>query len=140
MAAKRCNKCGVVKPLTAFGKHPHNKDGRKGSCKMCVADYMREYRQANPEKYQRERLVIEARRQALEALAVEFAGRFAELVDEKRGELGLPPVGAAPAGRAPNPWLAHGTAGMYQRGCRCDPCVAYHRSTARRSYQRRRAS
>lgn len=34
---KRCSKCGEEKPLSAFGKDKHKKDGHRGSCKSCRA-------------------------------------------------------------------------------------------------------
>ncbi len=33
---KRCRKCQVWKPETAFNHHPKNKDGLQSYCKVCI--------------------------------------------------------------------------------------------------------
>jgi len=54
---KQCIKCGEIKPLSGFYKHPHMKDGRVNKCKECNkrdvrdnrakrVDYYREYDRA----------------------------------------------------------------------------------------------
>ena len=41
---KRCFKCGVVKPIADFYKHPQMKDGHLNKCKECTrADTQRNY-------------------------------------------------------------------------------------------------
>lgn len=45
---KPCKRCGIVKPLDAFSKHPSPKDGRFGSCKACEYARQKE-RRATPE-------------------------------------------------------------------------------------------
>lgn len=51
---KKCNKCGVEKPLDGFDRHPNGSFGRRGDCKPCRLAYQREWekgwRAANPEK------------------------------------------------------------------------------------------
>ena len=40
---KRCRVCGDVKPLPAFAKHRHRRDGRDSACKLCVAEKGRKW-------------------------------------------------------------------------------------------------
>lgn len=41
---KRCFKCGVVKPIADFYKHPQTKDGHLNKCKECTrADVQKNY-------------------------------------------------------------------------------------------------
>jgi hypothetical protein len=48
---KRCKKCGGVKPLTEFYRHPTCGDGRLGACKECRLKYTAEWYQKNkPER------------------------------------------------------------------------------------------
>lgn len=42
---KICIKCGKFKPLWAFSKDNHNKDGYRNSCKMCDAKQQHEIRE-----------------------------------------------------------------------------------------------
>jgi hypothetical protein len=51
MLMKVCNKCGVEKELSLFGKAKTNKDGRRHACTPCRVEMHREKRQANPEKH-----------------------------------------------------------------------------------------
>jgi 5-methylcytosine-specific restriction endonuclease McrA len=44
---KRCKKCGLLKPLTDYGK---KKNGLHSQCKACVSEYNRQWRNANREK------------------------------------------------------------------------------------------
>ena len=45
VADRKCNRCGAVKPIEAFKKHPDCKLGRSPRCMDCELAYMREYRQ-----------------------------------------------------------------------------------------------
>ena len=47
---KKCNKCGIVKPLTEFHKRTSAKDNHRGTCKECLKEPNREYRKKNREK------------------------------------------------------------------------------------------
>jgi len=40
-----CTKCGVEKPISRFSRDKQKKNGLYSSCKSCVAEYDREYRQ-----------------------------------------------------------------------------------------------
>ena len=33
---KKCIKCGEIKPLEEFFNQPRSKDGKAGTCKVCV--------------------------------------------------------------------------------------------------------
>lgn len=60
MKEKKCFKCGLIKPLNEFYKHPQMKDGTVNKCKECNKKDVREHR-LNPEyresvlKYDRDR-------------------------------------------------------------------------------------
>jgi hypothetical protein len=47
--AKRCPKCGEVKPLTEFNRNRTTRDGLTHWCKECLRETSRRYREANPE-------------------------------------------------------------------------------------------
>ena len=47
MKTKRCSHCGKRKPLAAFGKRSARKSGLFNSCKTCVNNRSKEYRQAH---------------------------------------------------------------------------------------------
>ena len=55
---KKCNKCGIEKPLTEFHKDKNKKDGHRSHCKSCIKKYCAEnkekiakYRAENKEKF-----------------------------------------------------------------------------------------
>jgi ribosomal protein S27AE len=50
MKDKKCFKCGKVKSLDEFYKHPRMKDGHLGKCKECTKKDVAEDRINNPEK------------------------------------------------------------------------------------------
>lgn len=50
METKRCFKCGKVKSLDEFYKHPKMKDGHLGKCKECTKRDISKDRINNPEK------------------------------------------------------------------------------------------
>jgi len=45
---KTCSKCGQAKPLDSFYKAKGYRDGRRGICKECHRDYLRNRYSANP--------------------------------------------------------------------------------------------
>jgi hypothetical protein len=47
---KRCNCCGIEKPLAEYPPDTQNRDGRKGKCRACVLARQRELRAEHPEK------------------------------------------------------------------------------------------
>ena len=47
---KKCSDCESIKPLTEFGCKTSNRDGLTGRCKLCLAEYQRQYRLNNKEK------------------------------------------------------------------------------------------
>lgn len=63
--AKECRGCGEVKPLTEYYAERKRPDGLNRTCKRCVADDARRYREANRERVNaRERAWYERRRDA----------------------------------------------------------------------------
>lgn len=42
---KRCPGCGIIKPLTEFGKNRGTRDGRTSRCRACLREIERVYRQ-----------------------------------------------------------------------------------------------
>lgn len=49
---KKCNTCGIAKPLEQFNKHKRTRDGRKPKCRDCEKEYNRQWREMNPTYYQ----------------------------------------------------------------------------------------
>jgi len=51
---KICSKCGEEKPATTeyFGKMKSSKDGLRGQCKVCISEYLKQYRKKNKESIQ----------------------------------------------------------------------------------------
>lgn len=49
---KECSKCGKVKALDLFRKHPGRKNGVAGDCKECFNEYKRQWRSSNRDKQQ----------------------------------------------------------------------------------------
>lgn len=47
---KLCKSCGEVKPLTEFSRHKDMADGRQNHCKVCRAEWLRDWRAKNPHK------------------------------------------------------------------------------------------
>lgn len=50
LTEKICKKCGETKKIELFGLIKTNKDGHKGSCKVCLAKYKKEYVKNNKDK------------------------------------------------------------------------------------------
>lgn len=54
MQEKKCIKCGQVKLLELFHRHPGMKDGRLNKCASCVVQSVQEWRDRNPGRRQEE--------------------------------------------------------------------------------------
>lgn len=51
IVTKRCSKCKQIKPLSKFNKDRLNKkNGHQSQCKICIKEYMKEYRQTEEYK------------------------------------------------------------------------------------------
>lgn len=48
---KMCAKCGLEKPLDEFYRQTAGKDGLGSYCKLCVREYAKQWRYANPERH-----------------------------------------------------------------------------------------
>lgn len=46
---KVCSKCGEEKELEEFHKNKSSKDGLQSRCKVCVREYLKQWRENNPE-------------------------------------------------------------------------------------------
>jgi hypothetical protein len=50
METKVCSKCGIEKPFCEFYKDGQKKDGLSSSCKICVNNRVKIYKEKNPDK------------------------------------------------------------------------------------------
>lgn len=50
MEAKRCRKCGVVKPLDDYNRNKNTRDGLQYHCRECTNETSRVWREENPER------------------------------------------------------------------------------------------
>lgn len=47
---KKCSKCGLVLPRTAFNRRSTRRDGLQSSCRACNVAYLAEYKKKNPDR------------------------------------------------------------------------------------------
>ena len=47
---KKCNKCNLTKPLSAFNPAKGNKDGRRNKCKVCLNKYKNQHKKDSFQK------------------------------------------------------------------------------------------
>lgn len=47
---RECNRCHISKPLTDYHRHPFCKEGRKGTCKACISEWGKFYREVNADQ------------------------------------------------------------------------------------------
>lgn len=60
MTTKRCSRCKKVKPLEEFSRNANHKDGYGCYCRLCAAEYAKEWRQKNPDyRTAKTRIVVE---------------------------------------------------------------------------------
>lgn len=50
---RKCNKCGLNKPLSEFRKQKKHSDGVKHTCKKCLSETDKQYRKDNADKIQK---------------------------------------------------------------------------------------
>jgi hypothetical protein len=71
---KVCIKCEKEKDLTEFAKAKRNKDGHRGRCLDCWAEYSREYRQDNPGSLQKQAAASKRQREDAKRKVFEYYG------------------------------------------------------------------
>ena len=77
---KKCFKCGVLKELTEFYKHPQMSDGHVNKCKECNKRDVRENREVKIDyytEYERNRAILPHRVKAREKYAKTDDGKIA---------------------------------------------------------------
>jgi len=85
MNSKKCTKCHEVKMFSEFHKKKCGKDGLNSQCKVCAAEYKKQYYQANKEKYaERDKRYYEANKEKI----VEYRKQYYEANKEKIAERG----------------------------------------------------
>lgn len=58
MPKKKCMKCGELKPLSAFYRHPRMKDGHLNKCIDCAKKDVKNHKKNNPESVFKTRLKV----------------------------------------------------------------------------------
>jgi hypothetical protein len=60
---KTCNKCGQLKPASAFGPDPRVRDGLRGWCKQCHVDHATQWNKDHPDRFRlnQRRMVVKKR-------------------------------------------------------------------------------
>ncbi len=79
MSSKTCFKCGILKPLGEFYKHPGMGDGRLNKCKVCNRKDAKATRAAKPEYYKaydRTRAGMPHRREKARAIQARWRSNF----------------------------------------------------------------
>ena len=106
ISSKVCTLCGERKPGEEFALKATNSDGLDAWCLACHRNRAAEYRRRNPgaaaawqrkhredpENRKRDRLIKKAKNRARARLAEQHSEEYADLLDEERAELGLPPA------------------------------------------------
>lgn len=68
MAEKKCMKCGEIKPLSAFYKHPGMKDGHLNKCIECTKKDVANHKEQHPEKIFETRMKVFMKRKTRTSL------------------------------------------------------------------------
>lgn len=106
ISSKVCRACGERKPGDEFSTHPKSGDGLDYICLACARVRQDDYRRRNPGKNaesaarwrekpgnkQINRDRMKAKDRARARLAERHAEEYADLLDEERAALGLPPA------------------------------------------------
>jgi hypothetical protein len=119
---KRCSKCRKQKPVEAFNKDRHKKDGRCATCRECTtsyqrshADYFRDYAQKH--KGHRAQLVRAAALRRNYGLTLSL---FKVMLDEQEGKCAICELPFNSKTRRPVVDHNHEKGGV--RGILCDRC------------------
>ena len=79
MESKRCFKCGAVKELSLFYRHPRMKDGHVNKCKECnKKDVQKNYRSNidHYREYERKRFQSQERKEQVRKFFVRYRQRY----------------------------------------------------------------
>lgn len=106
MNTRRCTKCGYARPVDQFTTSTSNADGISSWCLHCYRESNRRREEAQPGygakvrarwlakpgNAERNRDIIKAKERARARLAKAHPDEYADLLDEERAALGLPPA------------------------------------------------
>lgn len=121
---KRCITCGEKKELSEFQKRKVSKDGHRGQCKVCKAEYNRQYRLGNAEAIdERKRQWRADNAEAVAEQQRKYRQDNAEAIDENQRQWRADNAEAIAAHNAVNNAVTAGRLPPISE-CQCEECQA----------------